>query len=219
MLTRSALRREGLVLQLHIRILGTRLSSSLLTVSVHMERFFILCALTSHDTVMETSAGHKIPPEIIAQIFEELCADDDKAWLTLCSLVCRHWAEACRSAIFRGLQLRSGADIDGMLQLLSSPACISPSLADSLLWINAVHRGPWGIPWIPRHSFVQPYAPDKLRLALHLEKLEGRNTIRLWGDQLPRTLPGNTFHVRRLEIVDARFRRVADLLVVGYSDC
>ena len=138
----------------------------------------------------------------------------DKACLTLCCLVCRHWAEVCRPAVFRELKLRGGADVDSMLQLLMSSGSASPSLADSLCCINAVHRGPWGIPWVHRLSFIQPYAPDRLRFALHLEKLEGQNTVRLWGAPLPRTLPGSIFHVSRLEIADAQFRRVADLLGV-----
>lgn len=165
---------------------------------------------------MTLPAAHRIPPETIARVVDEV---DKNIWWqkkepAIYCLVCRYWAQHFRPPMFRDLVLRNKADFEELLRLilLSSAVAVVPPLAECLYHIDIAHSGDWQMPWIHKLPLVQRHTIQPILFFLRARDLDARCAARLWAASLPRDLPGNNWLLSGLDIIDARFRRVSDLV-------
>lgn len=165
---------------------------------------------------MALPASHRIPPETISRIVDEV--DKNVLWqkkeLAVYSLVCRYWARHFRPPMFRDIVLRNKTDFEDLLRLivLSSAVAVVPPLAECLYHIDIAHSGDWQMPWIHKLPLVQRHTVQPILFFLRARDLDARCAARLWAASLPRDLPGNNWLLSSLDIIDARFRRVSDLV-------
>ncbi|GJE96177.1 hypothetical protein PsYK624_123700 [Phanerochaete sordida] len=123
-----------------------------------------------------SSAGEKIPPELIKRItlycveWDRHGEPADKRGIAACSLTCRYWAQFLTPLAFRRLVLRTATDIVRLLAFLADADARTPPLRACVKKIEfAQARATSKIPWC--HQLV--------RLAQQLPNVNFQSDVRL----------------------------------------
>jgi hypothetical protein len=174
-----------------------------------------------------SSAAANFPPELFDIILWFITHDqvgneayrgkEQKRVLSLCSLVCRHWARICRPLIFRSIALRSASDLSLFKHtLLTPPPLDLLSLAKYVknLYVEVKHIEP---PWAHRlrsdlaHILSTECQLNLIVDASALEEISTARSVKVIFDTLPRTLPSAHACFFSLEFSSIHFRDTVSL--------
>ncbi|KAI0826236.1 hypothetical protein BC629DRAFT_61551 [Irpex lacteus] len=169
-----------------------------------------------------TSLGHSLPPEIIANIVDQLtsCGTQaaatnlTKAELSLCSRTCRYWAHKCRPLLFREVTLTSRDEALALLQFVRRSQCSIGEWIKTLVLIQREPSLPWthliylqflnGRPNLPRITHVLDGSrPTTTNEASCVQALHGL---------VPRSLPTFFYQCLNIRLINVLLRSASSLL-------
>ncbi|KAJ3559278.1 hypothetical protein NM688_g436 [Phlebia brevispora] len=162
------------------------------------------------------------PPEMFEQILEGLNPDylttnlnrEDRHALSMCSLVCRYWADKCRKVLYNRLCLRARADVLALRNFDQDPGAeIFKYWGDSdiQLEVDSLPQMPWiHVMTTLLQNARQPGPAVRVTLKGPLPR--GWKSLRSLHQGLPKTPRIYSYGITHLVLSNIHFRRLYDLV-------